>query len=69
MVPVLYRVVAPACGTVDFSGHLPLRAAGRYVLSPVYSVCDELYPQLIRDLGITNGKESQVGYYVGLMVR
>ncbi|KAF5309478.1 hypothetical protein D9619_012411 [Psilocybe cf. subviscida] len=24
-------------------------------------------PQLIRDLGITNGKESQVGYYVGLM--
>jgi len=25
--------------------------------------------QLIRDLGITNGNESQVGYYVGLMVR
>ncbi|KAF8150888.1 member of major facilitator superfamily multidrug-resistance, DHA1 sub-family [Crassisporium funariophilum] len=24
-------------------------------------------PQLIRDLGITHGKESQVGYYVGLM--
>ncbi|PPQ68704.1 hypothetical protein CVT25_012105 [Psilocybe cyanescens] len=24
-------------------------------------------PQLIRDLGITNGRESQVGYYVGLM--
>ncbi|TFK35557.1 member of major facilitator superfamily multidrug-resistance, DHA1 sub-family [Crucibulum laeve] len=24
-------------------------------------------PQLIRDLGITNGNESQVGYYVGLM--
>ncbi|CAA7266816.1 unnamed protein product [Cyclocybe aegerita] len=24
-------------------------------------------PQLIRDLGITGGKESQVGYYVGLM--
>lgn len=24
--------------------------------------------QLIRDLGITNGNESQVGYYVGLLV-
>ena len=27
------------------------------------------YFQLIRDLGITNGNENQVGYYVGLMVR
>lgn len=25
--------------------------------------------QLIRDLGITNGDEAKVGYYVGLMVR
>lgn len=24
--------------------------------------------QLIRDIGITNGDETQVGYYVGLMV-
>ncbi|KAH9481767.1 Major facilitator-type transporter psiT2 [Psilocybe cubensis] len=27
----------------------------------------ESNPKLIRDLGITNGRESQVGYYVGLM--
>ncbi|KAG6906535.1 hypothetical protein DXG01_013413 [Tephrocybe rancida] len=26
-------------------------------------------PQLIRDIGITNGKESRVGHYVGLLVR
>jgi hypothetical protein len=25
--------------------------------------------QLIRDIGITNGDETQVGYYVGLLVR
>ncbi|KAG6904579.1 hypothetical protein DXG01_008881, partial [Tephrocybe rancida] len=24
-------------------------------------------PQLIRDIGITNGNESQVGHYVGLL--
>ncbi|KAJ7690131.1 major facilitator superfamily domain-containing protein [Mycena rosella] len=26
-------------------------------------------PQLVRDIGITNGDETKVGYYVGLMVR
>ena len=32
------------------------------------SILNCLFSQLIRDLGITE-KESQVGYYVGLMVR
>jgi MFS family permease len=33
------------------------------------SSCNSLSFQLIRDVGITHGNESQVGYYVGLMVR
>ena len=40
----------------------------RYVLSYMCSSCSQFFPQLIRDLGITNGNETQVGYYVGLMV-
>jgi hypothetical protein len=26
------------------------------------------FPQLIRDLGITHGDETKVGYYVGILV-
>ncbi|KAG6906444.1 hypothetical protein DXG01_013927 [Tephrocybe rancida] len=32
-----------------------------------FQVISPFAPQLIRDIGITNGNESQVGYYVGLL--
>jgi hypothetical protein len=62
--------VSPARRTVDFASNIPFRAAGM-----CYRPCASRHSsnktsfQLIRDLGITNGNESQVGYYVGLMVR
>ena len=42
----------------------------RWVLPCAYRSYTQISSfQLIRDVGITNGDESQVGYYVGLMVR
>ena len=42
----------------------------RYVLSSAcWRSIHLTHFQLVRDLGITNGNESQVGYYVGLLVR
>ena len=38
-----------------------------YRLTPSHSY--RLPFKLIRDIGITNGDETQVGYYVGLLVR
>lgn len=38
-------------------------------LSPITFPIESLPFKLIRDIGITNGDETQVGYYVGLLVR
>ena len=70
MVPILDRFVSPARRTIDFACNIPFRAAGMcsWACAGRHSSNQTSF-QLIRDLGITNGNESQVGYYVGLMVR
>ena len=54
----------------------PLTSQVIYPFSPQVSTVQRLLRdrkltslQLIRDVGITHGDESKVGYYVGLMVR
>lgn len=62
--PLLTKVHPTPLPRLQFSILLFLQLA-----EPLTSnVINPFAPQLIRDLGITHGKDSRVGYYVGLLV-
>lgn len=68
---ILYHIVSPARRTVYFTSYRPLRTSGMFFFAIAESIDRYLMLaayQLIRDIGITNGDETSVGYYVGLMV-
>jgi hypothetical protein len=62
---------SPARRTSYIPGHLPLHTRGLSLSAD--SFCFLLiHPphwQFVRNVGITHGDESRVGYYVGMMVR
>lgn len=57
--PFTSQVIAPFAPQVCFFLAIA-ESIDRYLMLAAY--------QLIRDIGITNGDETSVGYYVGLMV-
>ena len=67
MVPVFPYIISSARGAFDRTSHLPVHARGVY---PFCSTVRLLISRnkLIRDLGVTGENESQVGYYVGVVV-
>ena len=67
MVPVFSHIISTARGAFDRTSHLPVHARGVY--SFMLSMCLLIFRnKLIRDLGVTGENESQVGYYVGVVV-
>lgn len=73
MVSILACTWSSARRTFDFSRYLSIRTAGELTYEGLIVVRLKInttlfHIQLIRDIGITHGNESQVGYYVGIMV-
>ena len=68
MAPILYHSVTSARRTTHFPSHCPVCPRGLSLLATVVRPLIHLF-KLIRDIGITHGNETQVGYYVGLLVR
>jgi len=67
MVPVFHHIIPTARGAFDLTSHLPVHARGVYPFCA--TVCLLISRnKLIRDLGVTHENESQVGYYVGVVV-
>ncbi|KAF9219758.1 MFS general substrate transporter [Gyrodon lividus] len=72
--PLLRQQVQDTQGTISKKQRTPLPWRQLSILmllqvsEPITSqVIAPFLPQLIRDIGITNGEDSRVGYYVGLM--
>jgi hypothetical protein len=65
---------SPARRTTDIPGHLPLHTRGLSLSADSFQFIFliQIHPphwQFVRNVGITHGDESLVGYYVGMMVR
>ena len=67
MAPILYHSVTSARRTTHFPSYCPVCPRGLSLLATVVRPLIHLF-KLIRDIGITHGNETQVGYYVGLLV-
>ena len=59
---------SPARRTAYISGHLPFRTRGPSLSADSFHFLLIHPPQFVRNVGITHGDESRVGYYVGMMV-
>jgi hypothetical protein len=58
----------PARRTSYLPGHLPLHTRGLSLSADSFHFLLIHPPQFVRNVGITHGDESRVGYYVGMMV-
>ena len=68
MASTLHHSATSARRTTHFPGHRPVCPRGTPLLAAAVRLLIQLF-KLIRDIGITHGNETQVGYYVGLLVR
>ncbi len=59
---------SPARRTAYIPGHLPLHTRGLSLSADSFHFLLIHPPQFVRNVGITHGDESRVGYYVGMMV-
>ena len=60
---------SPACGTTHLPSHISFRTRSTLLL-PIdkFFFLSPSIVQFVRNVGITHGDESRVGYYVGLLV-
>jgi hypothetical protein len=68
MGPSLDLACSPARRTSYIPGHLPLHTRGLSLSAHSFHFLLIHPPQFVRNVGITHGDESRVGYYVGMMV-
>lgn len=68
---VLDHLRPPARRGFRVGSHLPFYSGGAFPINAIRTpaVYPESLVQLVRNIGITNGDETRVGYYIGLMVR
>ena len=71
MEPIVHLAIATAGRTFDIAGDSAVSPPGALSDVTIVHVCISRsisHSQLIRDIGVTHGDDSRVGYYVGLIV-
>ena len=69
MASILYHPVASVCRATHLPSHRPVCPGGLSSFSTAIVRLLMRSFKLVRDIGITNGNETRVGFYVGLIVR